>query len=128
MVNEELEDLWKKLSLTKDELTEVVEKDWLDEAREVGKNCLIRKLVLNKRVNLEAMKNVLSTIWKIFSSMVIKEVGERLFVFQFEDNMEKERVVMKQPWSFNKSLLILEKFNEQSKLEEVKLQWCPFRV
>ena len=60
--------------------------------------------------------------------MVIKELGERLFVFQFVDNMEKERVVMKQPWFFKKSLLILEKFDEQSKSKEVELQWFPFWV
>ena len=102
----------------------VVEKDWFEEVRKVRKNCLVGKLVLNKRVNVEVMKNVLSIIWRISSGMVIKEVGERLFVFQFEDNMENERVVMKQPRSFNKSLLVLEKFDEHSK--EVKLQCCPF--
>ena len=59
--------------------------------------------MLNKRVNVEAMNNVLSIVWKITFGMAIKEVGERLFVFQFEDNIEKERVVMKQPWCFNKS-------------------------
>ena len=67
------------------------------------------------------MKNVLSMIWKVSSGMVVKEVGERLFVFQFEDNMDKERVFMKQPWTFNKSLLILANFDGQSKPEEVML-------
>ena len=55
-------DLWRKLSLTEDELTKmVVEKDWLEKAKEVGKNCLVGKLVLNKRVNVGVMKNVLNT-------------------------------------------------------------------
>ena len=125
MMNEELEELWHKLSLTEDELSEiVVDKNWIDEAREAWENCL----VLNERVNLKTMKNVLSMIWKVSSCMVVKEVGERLFVFQFEDNMDKERVFMKQPWTINKSLLILANFDGQSKPEEVMLQWCPFWV
>ncbi|XWS18212.1 hypothetical protein CRYUN_Cryun32bG0023500 [Craigia yunnanensis] len=53
------------------------------------------------------MKNVLITIWKLSSRMSITEVGNRLFIFQFEDNKEKERVLLRQPWSFNKSLLVL---------------------
>ena len=63
--------------------------------------------MLNKRVNMEAMKNVLSNVWKSFSGMSIKEVGDRLYIFKFENQMEKERVLMRQPWTFNKSLLVL---------------------
>ena len=62
-MNEDLEQLWGKLSLTEEEQVEVVlEKDCLEEVNEVGKNCLIGKLVLNKRVNMEAMKNVLGNV------------------------------------------------------------------
>ena len=60
--------------------------------------------------------------------MSVKKVGDRLFVFQFGDKMEKKRVFVRQPWSFNKSLLVLANFEEHTKLEEVLLQWCPFRV
>ena len=78
MMNEELEHLWGKLSL----MEVVVEQDWIEE--EVGRNCLIGKSVLNRRVNMEVMKNVLSNIWKISFGLTIKEAGNRLFIFQFE--------------------------------------------
>ena len=55
---------------------------------------MIGKLIINKRVNVEVMKNVLSTIWKLISRMSITEIGSRLFIFQFEDNEEKERVLL----------------------------------
>ena len=35
---------------------------------------------------------------------------------------------MRQPWSFNKSMLILSSFDGKSKPEEVNLQWCSFGV
>ncbi|XWS60869.1 hypothetical protein CRYUN_Cryun07bG0074700 [Craigia yunnanensis] len=62
-MNEELEHLWEELSLTEEEQNEVVVKnDWLEEAKRVGKNFLVGKLMLNKRVNVEVMKNVLCTV------------------------------------------------------------------
>ncbi|XWS39417.1 hypothetical protein CRYUN_Cryun18bG0052800 [Craigia yunnanensis] len=57
IMNKELEHLWGEVSLTKEEQTEVVvDHKWLEELREVGKNCLVGKLALNKRVNMEVMK------------------------------------------------------------------------
>ncbi|XWS16449.1 hypothetical protein CRYUN_Cryun34aG0088500 [Craigia yunnanensis] len=121
--------MWKKLSLTEEEYDEVVvEQDWVEEVDKVGKKCLIGKLVLNKRANVEVMKNVLSTIWKMTLGMTVKEVGMRLYMFHFEDNVEKERVLMRQAWSFNKSLLVLVPFDRKSKPDEVNLQWCSFWI
>ena len=42
--------------------------------------------------------------------------------------MEKDRVLQKQPLSFNKSLLILQEINGDVKPKEVNMDWCPFTV
>ena len=49
-------------------------------------------------------------------------------MFHFEDAMEKDRVFLRQPWSFNKSLLILQEFDCKAYSEEVNMDWCPFWV
>ena len=60
--------------------------------------------------------------------MLVREVGERLFLFQFEDGVEKDRVLQKQPWSFNKSLMVLKEMDGLLQPKEVNMEWCPFRV
>ena len=52
------------------------------------------RMVINRTVNMEAMKTVLQKIWKLSSGLVIKEVGDRCYVFQFEDATEKDRVLL----------------------------------
>ena len=97
-MSDKLKDLWRKFSLTEEEQIDViVEKDWLEEVAEVGDNCLIGKMMLNKWVNVEAMKIVLRNVWKTSSVMSIRELGDRMFVLRFEDIMENERVLMRQP-------------------------------
>ena len=44
------------------------------------------------------------------------------------DLLEKDRVIQKQPWSFDKSLLVMKVFDGHSKLEAVNLSWCSFWV
>ena len=94
-MSEELEKLWGKLSLTEAEQTKVLmDGYWLEEAKKVWKNCLIGKLIINKKVDVKVMKIIISIVWKLSSRMSITEVGSRLFIFQFEDNEEKERVLL----------------------------------
>ena len=128
-MSEGLEEMWNRLSLTeKEQLDVIVERDWMEDISEVGKNNLVCKLLLCKMVNVEAMKNVFRKIWRMSACLYIRKVGEHSFIFHFENLMDKERIIQKQPWSFNKSLLILKEFDGLSKPDEVKMEWCSFWV
>ena len=106
-MDSELENLWNKLSLSEEEKREVViEKSSVEETSKGRKNCLIGKLLSKRMVNIEAMRNVLYKVWKLEAGLVIKEVGDRIYVFQFEAEHEKDRILIRQPWSFNKALIM----------------------
>ena len=60
--------------------------------------------------------------------MIIQKVGERLFIFQFVDELQKDWVMQKQPWSFNKSLLLLKEIKREAKPEDIDIDWCPFMI
>ena len=57
-----------------------------------GENCIIRKVLSNTVV----MKNVFSKIWKLSGDFTISEVGEKNFLFRFEQLVEKERMLYPQ--------------------------------
>ncbi|XVF71961.1 hypothetical protein PTKIN_Ptkin12aG0082300 [Pterospermum kingtungense] len=125
----ELDDLWQKLSLAEECTKEVVvEEEWVGDPVSNGKYCLLGKLIINRASNLEAMRNVLAKAWRLKSTLTITEVGEKVFVFQFEDAVEKDRVLLGQPWTFNKSLLVLNDFDSSMFPEKVNMNWCPFWV
>ena len=124
-----LEDLWNKLSLTEDEKSKVViEKDWIEEIAEARRNCLIGKLLTKRILNLEVMRSVLHKVWKLEGGLEIKEVDDKVHVFQFQDETEKDRVLVRQPWSFNKSLIVFKEFDGLSLLDSINMEWCPFWV
>ncbi|XVF36777.1 hypothetical protein REPUB_Repub19eG0087700 [Reevesia pubescens] len=104
----ELEEIWSKLSLTEREQMKVpIEVEWVEEAMARGHYCLVGKVLTKKLVNVEIMKMVLFKVWRLSKELRIKKIGDKTLVFQFEEALEKEKVLLKQPWSFNKSLVVL---------------------
>ncbi|XVE83661.1 hypothetical protein DITRI_Ditri16bG0104600 [Diplodiscus trichospermus] len=47
---------------------------------------------------------------------------------QFISEGDKERVLYKQPWAFNKFLLILKDYDDQQSPDEIDLNFCPFWI
>ncbi|XVE95495.1 hypothetical protein REPUB_Repub02eG0102600 [Reevesia pubescens] len=124
-----LEDFWAKLSLTDSERRDVVvEKEWFLEGSKECQYCLIGKLLSRKMVNVEAMRTVLSQVWKVMHGLTIKDLGDRIFMIQFGCEKEKDRIYMSQPWSFNKALLILQEIDSMSRVSEMVLDHCPFWI
>ncbi|KAM7279299.1 hypothetical protein ACFE04_006433 [Oxalis oulophora] len=50
----------------------------------------------------------------------VKELGEKVFLFHFNDLNDKERVSNGGPWCFERTLLILQPFNSLFRLEDFK--------
>ena len=76
-----------------------------------GRIAYLGKIFTKRNINLEVMKVVLYNIWKLSHGFEIKEVGDKVYVFQFEDGSEKDKVLVRQPWSFNKALIVLADFD-----------------
>ncbi|OMO90520.1 reverse transcriptase [Corchorus capsularis] len=130
MVGEALTNMCSQLSLQEGEKEKVViDNSWVDgEDGNVVRHYLLGKLMLKKPVNVEGLRNVMYQAWRLEGDLIVQEVGVRLFLFQFEDPLEKDRVLVSQPWSFKKVLLVLKEYDGVLPPESVQFNKCPFWV
>ncbi|OMO73432.1 hypothetical protein COLO4_27112 [Corchorus olitorius] len=66
--------------------------------------------------------------WKPELGLSVKEVGEKLYLFEFDDKIERDRVLVTQPWSFQRSLLLLSDYNGYQQPDSVVFDACPFWI
>lgn len=73
--------------------------------------CLLSKTITKKPTNLKAMKSVLCRVWQLYEDMDIQEVGERLWLFHFSALKDKLKVLIQQPWSFNRVFIMFRDYD-----------------
>ncbi|OMO69451.1 hypothetical protein COLO4_29048 [Corchorus olitorius] len=115
---EGLSDLWDSFHLKEEENVAVaVEQRMVAETLDEGKGCLVGKLLSRRAV---VMRNVLHMVWKLSGGLQIWEIGDKLYIFQFAIEVEKERVFQQAPWNFNKALLVLKGYDAFYSVDDIK--------
>lgn len=75
--------------------------------------CLIGRLWKDRSYNTFGLMETMKKLWCPSKGMTCREMGSNMISFQFNDKRDMERVVVKQPWHFNKHILVFSPiFNE----------------
>ncbi|XP_040990949.1 uncharacterized protein LOC121238174 [Juglans microcarpa x Juglans regia] len=111
-MDEDLSELWNKFSLTEEERYEIVITDQdIENNMGRGKLCLVGRVIADKKINKEAFKNTMLKVWKACAGTKIIEVGDNLYVFEFQTKGDLNRIWGGQPWLFDTNLVCLKNFD-----------------
>ncbi|KAL5783297.1 hypothetical protein ACOSP7_008326 [Xanthoceras sorbifolium] len=90
--------------------------------------CLVGKILTTKLINREAFRAIIPKIWRTTQTFIMENVKENVFVFQFQNQADKRRVLTGGPWSFDKCLIVLEEPLGDGKFLEMGFNNVPFWV
>ncbi|XP_028075299.1 uncharacterized protein LOC114277599 [Camellia sinensis] len=107
-----LNDLARRLVLTKEEEAEVVvEEVHLQPTEAKVGLCLVGKLLTTRPFNFEALRTTLTAVWRASKGIVFKTLGDNLFLIKFGHIVDKRRVMLNGPWNFDKQLVMWRDFD-----------------
>jgi hypothetical protein len=110
-----LEAQWEKFSLSE------VEGNTADLAlaTDSPKSYLAAKFLTRRVLNAEAVARTFTPLWRTDHGFTIRDMNENRLVFVFEDEADRERVMMGEPWAYDKYLIILQRIEEEEAIEDV---------
>lgn len=118
---EGLTELWKKLSLT--------EKEECCQSSLTGLTFRHQKNVLVGRfVSKQPIRSALKRIWKLDFSLKVSTIGEDVFVFEFGDITECNKILHKQSWKIKGALLIFKRLEGDKCPMDLVLNLVPFWI
>ncbi|KAK7257726.1 hypothetical protein RIF29_31909 [Crotalaria pallida] len=118
-MEDDLEALWSRLSLTEEESEGVLvdrEKD-VDGGEEAL--TLIGKVLISKPVNVTGFADALKRVWRLQCSVMIRPLGENTFVFKFRNMKDKRKVVDGSPWAFDRNMIAFQEYDPTASLSDL---------
>ncbi|KAL0011650.1 hypothetical protein SO802_006758 [Lithocarpus litseifolius] len=100
---------WKKLSLTKEEDAKLS----LSKSKNLRSKefVLAAKFLTKKALNMEAIGRTLKPLWRAKKDFKVHEAGDHILLFVFELKIDTERVLANEPWTFDKHVVLLKRFD-----------------
>ena len=82
-------------------------------------NCLVGKILLTRGVNLEGLISVIRQVWRSIKEVKIESMGSNVFLFKFDTEENKRRVLTGGPWHFDRALIV---FSEPNGIGDIQKQ------
>jgi hypothetical protein len=126
---EELEEQWTRFSLTKGEQEGItVKEEDVENLVKIGERCLVGRIVAEKSINKDAFRSLMTTLWKVKGGASFKELQENLWLIEFSDGRDKQRVLAGRPWLFDKHLVVLKVFDEMTPPTQMSFTQAAFWI
>ena len=63
-------------------------------------------------LNVEAVGRTFKPLWKLIGELKIRDLGDNILFFDFEDGLDLERVLTMEPWTYGKHMVVFERAAE----------------
>ena len=72
-------------------------------------------------MNVEAIGRTFKSFWKSQKEFKIRDVGNHVVLFVFQTDIDADRVLMNEPWSFDKHLVLFKRLENNSSTQKIRL-------
>jgi len=79
-------------------------------------------------LNIDAIAGNFSQLWRTRDGFKIKDQGNHIFLFIFRNEFDCDRIFTNQPWSFNKFLVVFQRYSSAIPIRDLAFKRVPFWV
>ena len=115
---EDLEQNWRKLSLSEREGPGCS----LTKDDGVQAFSIAAKFFSKRALSIDVIAKTFTPLWRSRNGFKIKSLGDHKVLFTFDDKNDVDRILMSEPWSFDKHLVAMERYEKETPLHELKFE------
>ena len=86
------------------------------------------KFYTRRALNMEAIALTFMPLWRSKNGFKVKNMGNHIVLFTFDNKHEVDTILSNEPWSFDKQLLVLQHYDKDMPIEDLKFSGTAFWV
>lgn len=100
----------------------------LSNNQRVSEHVLVAKFLTRRALNMEVVARIFRPLWRTKESFHITNAGNNVLLFAFDLEVDVEKVLLGEPWSFDCHLVVLQLFDGSKPLKDLDFKSCSFWV
>ena len=124
LIMEDLSKQWTRLLL----LDREGDKITLGKNRGSNEHIIAAKFLTRRALNVDAIGRTFKPLWRAINGFTIKNMGNHILLFIFENQEDITRVLNSEPWSFNKHLVVVQEYERNTPIKDVSFNKASFWV
>ena len=126
---EELEELCRRMQLSDTERHHVrLRKEPISRSSQEAQYSVLFKLLTYRPFNVEAFKGSIRALWTKPGGLTIRDIDDNLFLAVFKERDDMERIFVRSPWTFDKKLVQIVRFEGDLQPNAVKFSHSAFWI
>lgn len=89
---------------------------------------IVAKFWTKRALNIDAIAKTFTPIWRSKNGFKIKKESSHMVLLKFDDKNEMEKVMAAKPWSFDKRLMVLQRYGKETDLGDMEFHKVTFWV
>lgn len=86
------------------------------------------KFFTKRAMNIDAVAKTFRPLWRTRQSFNIRDVGNNHLMFAFEIEVDVEKVLLGEPWSFDRHLAVFQRYDGKVPMKELDFGFSKFWV
>ena len=111
----ELASQWSNLSLSEKETNGYM----LMKEQRFGEFLFVAKFLTLQVLNREVMARTFKQLWRSTNGFKIQNEGDNMVLFVFDNPNDVDKIILNQPWSFDKHIIMLQRYTTNGPIREL---------
>ena len=92
------------------------------------KHLIAAFFLTRQALNMDAMVRTFKPLWRVDNGFTVSNEGAHKVLFSFDSSEDVDRILSGEPWSFDKSLVVLQRYNKLTPLKDLDFDKVSFWV
>ena len=86
------------------------------------------KFFTKRNLNMYAVARTFRPLWRTRECFQLVNLGNNIMLFEFEVEVDAEKVLQGEPWAYGKHLVVFQHFDGKLALKDLEFRFCSFWI